>query len=357
MKICIFLSSRNIVPPIKTGGIEQSTYYLIRELIKRGHDVTLYTGKDSTMPGATINEISPYNSENSKINFLNHEMQVDRFYDLSALVNFFAERKDDKFDIIFYSNYIFYEILPFAKMTKKPILIQINYPHDRIYPFLRNRIVNIKNIYYVAVSEYVKKLMPGLSYIKTIYPVLDVNNFDYSFDVGEHLFFIGRICPDKGVHHAIKVAIKLGKKLIIAGRLDEEYKSYYKSDLMPYIDGKKIKYIGEIDFQTKNKIFRKSIATLFTSQWNEPFGIVQIESMAAGTPVISFDRAAAREIIKNGVSGYIVKDGDINAMSDAVAKAERINRKKIREYVEKKFSIKKEVDKFEATCRKIIGKK
>lgn len=354
MKICFFLSSKNILPPAKTGGIEQPAYYLIKELKKRGHEITLYAAKGSSVKGVKVRNISPYDPKKIKLDYVNYENQTTRFYDISALVDFFRLRMDNNFDIIYYCNYIFFEILPFAKATKKPILIQINYPHDKIYPHIKDSILKIKNVNYVAMSNYVKKLMPSLSYAGTVYPVFDMNDFEYSSKKREYLFFIGRICPAKGVHLAIQIALQAGKNLIIAGRLDEEYKDYFNNKIKKYIDNKKIKFIGEIDFKAKNKIYGKAIATLFTSQWNEPFGIVQIESMAAGTPVLSFDQSAAREIIKNGVNGYIVRNGDIDAMAKAVFKADKLDKNKIRKYVENKFSMEKEADKFEKICYKMI---
>lgn len=353
MKIAFFFSLKNIIPAPKTGGIEQPAYYLIKELIKRKHDITLFAAPGSKIKGAEIRNISPFPMK-AKIKYSDIKEKANCFYDLEALTDFFHSGEAEKFDIIFFCNYIFYEILPFVKFTKTPILIQINYPHGEIYPHIKHNLLKYKNVFYTPVSNFIKKLMPELSYQDIIYPVFDIRDFNYSEKKGDYLLFIGRICSDKGVHLAVQAALKADRKLVIAGEIRESNMSYFNENIKPYIDNKRIIYVGEVDFKTKVKIYSKASATLFTSQWAEPFGAVQIESMAVGTPVVAFDNAAASEIIKNGVSGYIVKNGNVDEMAKAAIKSEKLNRRKVRHYVEEKFSIKKEADKFEKICRKII---
>lgn len=356
MKIAFFFSLKNIIPATKTGGIEQPAYYLIKELVKRNHDVTLFAAPGSKIKGVTFRKISPF-PKKIKIKHSDIDEKINSFYDLKELADFFYSGESEKFDVVFFGNYIFYEILPFAKFTKTPILVQINYPHGEVYPYIKDHIFKYKNVFYVPVSEFIKKIMPELVYQDVIYPVFDIKDFPYSENKREYLLYIGRICPDKGTHLAVQVALKANKKMVIAGEIKESNKDYFNKMIKPHIDNKQIIYVGEVDFKTKVKIFGKACATLFTSQWNEPFGAVQIESMATGTPVIAFNNAATKEIIKNGVSGYIVENGNIDKMAKAAVKAEKINRRKIRQYVKEKFSIKKETDKFEKICRKIIKMK
>jgi len=353
MKIAFLCSSRSIIPPQKTGGIEWATYYLVRELARRGHEITLYAAPGSFIKGVKIKKISPFPAF-VKQKYLNLQERVANFYDFSAYADFFSSSENKKFDLIFCTNYLFYEILPFTKQSDVPVISQICYPHGEIYPYIKKYLKRFKNIYYLPGSEFIKKIMPELPYLDPIYPSVDPDDFHFSNNPKDYLLFIGRICSEKGIHLAIEVALKAGKKLIIAGGVSETNLGYFNEVIKPYLDNKKIRYVGEVDLKTRVKLYQGALALLFPIQWNEPCGNVMIESMMCGTPVIAFNRAAVKEVIKNNYSGVIVKDGDVSAMSEAVLVAEKIDRKKIREYAERQFSIKKEADKFEKICRKIL---
>ena len=356
MKIAFFCSSRSIIPPLKTGGIEQPAYYWMRELARRGHEITLYAAPGSKIPGVKIKEISP-SLTSARQKYPNLPEGIVNFYDLTALANFFFSGEDRKFDLIQFNNYIFYEILPFTKWTQTPIIIQINYPYGMIYPHIKKSLKQFKNVHYLPMSNFIKKVMPGLPYLPPLYPVFDFADFPLARKSGEYLLSIGRICPEKGVDLAIRVAKKSGKKLVIAGGIKHAYqKEYFDEKIKPLIDGKKIIYLGEVDFKTKINLYQKALATLFPIQWDEPFGIILLESMACGTPVIAFDRAAVREIIKDKVSGYIVPDGNVEKMARAVKEIGKISRRKVRQYAEDNFSISDWAKKYENIIYPLILK-
>jgi len=296
MKIAFFLSSRNIIPPLKTGGIEQSAYFLIRELTKRGHQITIFSAPGSKVSKAKIKEISPF-SVLTKLKHGNLEERISGFYDSLALSDFFLSGQQENFDLIQFGDYLFYKILPFASLSKIPILVEINYPHEEIYPYIKDTLTKIKNVHYLPVSNFIKSIMPGLDYLETVYPSLDFKKFPLSNQKRKHLLFVGRICPEKGPHVAIKTAQVAKQKLIIAGPVKKTDWPYFSAQIKPHLDNKNIFYVGEVDFKAKIKLFQQAKATLFPTLWSEPFGLVPIESMACGTPVIAFDRATAREII------------------------------------------------------------
>ncbi len=356
MKIAFFLSSRNIVPPPKTGGIEQPAYFLIRELAKRGHQITLFAAPGSKISNVSIKEISPFHVL-TKLKHGNLEERIANFYDLTALADFFTSGQQEKFDLIQFNDYLFYKILPFAKLSKIPVVIQINYPHGEIYPYLKETVSKIENVYYLPMSNFIKKAMPELNYLKPLYPAIDIREFPISNKKREYLLFIGRICPDKGAHLAIAAAQKAKQKLILAGPVKDTDQPYFNTQIKPHLNNKDILYVGEVDFRAKVKLYQQAKATLFPILWDEPFGIVLIESMACGTPAIAFDRAATREIIKNNVSGFIIKNGSVQAMAKAINKVDRLTKPAVRQWVANNFSIEKIAEQYEKICAKILKNK
>ncbi len=353
MKIALFCSSRNRIPSIKTGGTEQPIYYLAKTLAERKHDVTVFAAKGSRIPKVKVKEISPFVTF-AKQKFLNLQERISSFYDLSALADFF-HNEADKYDIIQFNSYIFYEILPFLKLTEKPVIIRINYPHNLIYPYIKDELLKYKNVHYLPISKFIKSAMPDLNYLNPIYPGIDINDFKYSAKHKDYLLFIGRVCHNKGAHLAIEVARKTNNKLIIAGRIDQEDgDKYYKEEVEPYLNDK-IQYIGEVDFKTKVKLYRGAITTLFPILWDEPFGNVPIESMACGTPVIAFDRAAMKESVKDKLSGFLVKN--ISQMIKKVSEIEKIDREKTRKWAIDNFSNEIITDKYIKSYKKLNDKK
>lgn len=353
MKIAFFVSSKNIIRKNSGGGIEYSVYYLIKELVDRGHDITFFSAPGSEINGAHFYEMSSFPTGKTKLNYANLEERVTSFHDLISLSDFFIKEEWKKFDLIHYNNYIFYEILPFLKDVKIPVIVRINYPHQEIYPYIKERLHNFKNVYYLPVSDFIKSAMPDLNYLDTVYPAVDFADFPLSIQQGEYLLFMGRICPQKGTHLAIEVAQKNNLKLVIAGGVHKNHYDYFNKQIKPYIDNKNIIYVGEVDFYTKMQIYGKAMATLFPIKWDEPFGLVMIESMACGTPVIALDRAAVREIIKDGKNGLIVKDPD--TMAEAVKKVLEFDRKMVRKSAQEYLDINIWAKKYENICKKLIN--
>ncbi|MFA6988460.1 MAG: glycosyltransferase, partial [Candidatus Gastranaerophilaceae bacterium] len=310
MKIALFCSSRNIIPPLKTGGTEQPIYYLAKELARREHDVTLFAACGSRVTGVKIREISPF-AVCSQQKFLNIQERIASFYDTNAMADFFRNEADE-FDVIQFNSYLFYEILPFAQFTNTPIVIRINYPHDLMYTYIKKSLLLIskknQNIYFLPISNFIKSIMPNLPYLNPIFPGVDKREFKYSSKSGDYLLFMGRICKNKGAHIAIEIAKRIKQKLLIAGRIDQEDgNEYFKKYIKPNL-GENIFFLGEVDKKEKIKLYQEARATVFPTVGTEAFGSVQIESMMCGTPVVAFDKGASREIIINGKNGFLVKN-------------------------------------------------
>ncbi|MFH0891598.1 MAG: glycosyltransferase [Candidatus Falkowbacteria bacterium] len=355
MKIAFFLSSKNIVSHDRGGGVEYFSYYLTQELARRGHNISVYAAPGSKIPGVNIKTISPFPT-NIDMEYANLQERITSFYDLSALSDFFVSGEWKKFDLVQYNNYIFYEILPFVKLADIPVIIHIHYSHKTIYPSIKDKLLQFKNIRYLPVSDFTKTLMPELPYLDKIYPAIDLCDFPYSENHDGYLLYLSRICPEKGAHLAVKSARQAGKKLVIAGGVSRSHYAYFNTEIKPYIDNKNIIYVGEVDLKTRVKIYQKAAALLFPIQWDETFGLVMAEAQACGTPVIAFDRAASREIINDGVSGFVVPDGDVNAMAAAAGKTDGLDRRKARTWAEENFSIVKWAEKYENICEKLKEK-
>src|SRR3989339_7099 len=352
MKIAFFLSSKNVVSHDRGGGVEYFSYFLTRELARRGHNLTVYAAPGSKIPGVNTREISPFPT-NVDMEYANLQERITSFYDLSALSDFFIGGEWKKFDLVQYNNYIFYEILPFVKLAAIPVIIHVHYSHKTIYPYIKERLSQYKNIHYLPVSDFTKTLMPELPYLDKIYPAIDLNDFPYSENHDGYLLFLSRICPEKGTHLAVKAARQAGERLVIAGGVSRSHYAYFNTEIKPYIDNKNIIYVGEADLRTRIKIYQKAAALLFPIQWDETFGLVMAEAMACGTPVIAFDRAAVREIVKDGVSGFIVPDGSIEAMAEAGKRITQLDRKRVRRWAEDNFSVKIWAEKYEKICEKL----
>ncbi|MCK4525698.1 MAG: glycosyltransferase family 4 protein, partial [Candidatus Andersenbacteria bacterium] len=193
------------------------------------------------------------------------------------------------------------------------------------------------------------------NYTDTIYNGININDFTFNPKPKNYLVWLGRIHYGKGLWNAINAAKISKEKLIIAGNITCETDEKYFQSVKPMIDGKQIKYIGEVDLKGKDDLLKNAKAILFPTIWEEPFGLVMIEAMACGTPVIGFNKGSVAEVIKDGKTGFVVKDD--KKMIKAIKNIDKIDRPKCREHIEKNFTIEKMVDNYEKVYKKIIKNK
>ena len=209
----------------------------------------------------------------------------------------------------------------------------------------------------ISLSYAQRREMPEAKFIGNVYNgTVDFTRYDLGKG-GDYLVWIGRFNPYKGAKEAIEVARKSGYKIILAGKIEPEEQAYFDKYIKVEIDQKKVIYIGEIGLEKKNELLGGAKALLMPISWEEPFGLVMIEAMACGTPVIAFDRGSVREVVLDDKTGFIVKPGDIDGMAMAVKKIDRIERKTCREHVKENFSIEKMVLGYEQIYSKIIKNK
>jgi glycosyltransferase involved in cell wall biosynthesis len=313
------------VPPQLYGGIERIVYMLANEYQNKGHQVTLLAGPGSYCNGTTV-VFGKTSNNPSKLEWYKNVLSVWKY----------LLKHKDEFDLIHNFGRLLY-LIPVLNHPAKKIMSyqrQISPKGIRYVTFLPNQ-----NLIFTACSDNCAATGNVSGMWRTVYNCVDFSQYDFNGDINEAspLMFLGRLDKVKGLHTAITAALKTNNKLIIGGNIpttDDNYQ-YYKTQIEPLFDNEQIVYVGELNDEQKNHYLRQSKALLFPIEWEEPFGIVMVEAMACGTPVIGFKRGAVPEVVDEGITGNIVTD--IDGMINAINNIEKIDRSKCREQAGKRF--------------------
>jgi len=342
MKIAQVSPLYESVPPKYYGGTERIISYLTEELVKRGHDVTLYASGDSV----TEAKLRPMCHRALRLDKHSIDPIADHVY--------LAERvfvEADQYDII--HSHIDYIPYPLYKRMKTPHITTL---HGRLdIPNLNNLYREFDDIPLVSISNYQRLPLSWANWIETVYHGLPNNLYDFQEKPGDYLAFIGRICPEKRADYAIEIAKRAGFPLKIAAKVDKVDREYFETVIKPLLDHPDIEYIGEIGEGEKNQFLGNAMALLFPIDWPEPFGLVMIEAMACGTPIIARLQGAVPEVMEQGVTGYVVKD--IEEAVQAVKEIPKLSRKRCREVFEKHFTVEQMADNYLKVYETVIGKK
>lgn len=321
-----------LVPPRTYGGTELVVHLLTEELVQRGHEVTLFAANGSHTQ-AHFNACSPM-----ALREMEEQIKQDKThctvmaYELSMLESVF--QRADEFDII--HNHIGFQALAFANFVNTPVVSTL---HNTLQPQAVHALYHQNpTLPYISISQYQQHLWPALNYAGTIYHGIQLAKFnpDFEQEGKNYLVFLGRLSPEKGPHHAIRIAKALNMKLILAGKVDRVDKEFFDQELAQWIDNEQIHYIGEVSHTQKVELLRNAAATLCPIEWPEPFGLVMIESMACGTPVFALRNGSVPEVINHGESGYIADS--VEEMIAAVQDAACFNRYQVRKIAEARFS-------------------
>ena len=336
MKVAILSPIAWRTPPRHYGPWERVVSLLTEGLVKENVDVTLYATKDSVTT-AKLRGICerPYEEDKSI------DPKVWECLHISEIME-----QADEFDII-HNNFDFLPI-SYSGLIKTPMVTTIHgFSSPKILPVYKKY---NKKTYYVSISDADRS--PELDYIKTVYHGIDINNFTLKKEEGKYLLFFGRIHQDKGAKEAIEIAKKAGMKLIIAGIIQDE--KYYEEFVKPHL-GDDIEYIGSVGPEKRDEILGNAYALLHPINFNEPFGLSVVESMACGTPVLAFNKGSMPELIQNGVNGFIAKNSE--EMCQLIKDVKNISREGCRKTVEERFSQEKMVKEYIKVYKEILNRK
>lgn len=326
------------VPPATYGGIELVVSRLTDELVRRGHDVTLFASGDSQTL-ARLEAVSP------RALRLDPDIKEGVMYEMIEASQVYQQAAE--FDVI--HSHVGIWALPLASMVSTPTVHTLHgiftRDNSKVYTLHRTQP-------YISISNAQRKL--DLNYVSTVYNGIDIKDYPFTPQPQQppYLAFLGRFSPEKGPQHAIAIAKKTGWHLKMAGKVDIVDKEFFENEIAPLIDGKQIEFLGEVDHAAKVELLSNASITLFPITWNEPFGLVMIESMATGTPVIGINMGSVPEVIAHGKTGFVCQSYE--EMAQMVPAALELNRQTCREYVENNFTVTQMVDAYEAVYEKIF---
>ena len=339
MRIAQLAPLAESVPPKFYGGTERVVAWLVDELVELGHDVTLFASGDSRTRG-NLHPVWPQALRLAR-------QRADPNAVTALLLEAISSRAKD-FDVI--HAHIDWLHLPLLDRLGVPFLTTM---HGRLdLPGLPGVIRNFAKANFVSISDHQRVPLPDANWRGTIQHGLPVDLLRPSYAEGSYLAFLGRLTVEKGPEDAIRIARATGRSLRIAAKIPRAETVYFKERIEPHVDGEKIQLVGEVDEAGKQPFLAQAAALLFPIDWPEPFGLVMIEAMACGTPVIAYRSGSVPEVIEDGVTGFIV-DGEDEAVS-AVGKLARLDRRKVRGRFEERFSARRMAREYESQYRNLI---
>lgn len=343
MKIAQITSVYLSVPPKTHGGTERIVYHLCRQLTRRGHQVELFASGDSKVdcPLRSVLPIASLDDPNSTI-YLEKEFETRNTYNLY--------RQAERFDLI---HAHWPTLAPyFSPFTKTPTLITYAYIEKELHEYYHKR---FPRCFPVCISRAQAKML-GDESIPVVYNGIDVDEIPFNEKPEDFFIIVGRMTPGKGIVDAIRIAKKAGAMLLIIGNVTTHLpwsEEYFSREVKPHIDGGNIRHIERLPYRALMDIMGRAKGFLFPLQWDEPFGMVVVEAMAAGTPALAYRRGSMPELIKDGETGYL--PGNEDEMVSALGQVEKINRRRCREWVQANFSVERMVDRYEELYRNLTA--
>jgi glycosyltransferase involved in cell wall biosynthesis len=331
----VLASIAHSTPPRSYGPWEQVASTLAEGLVARGHDVTLFATADSTTSGRLHATAPAGYEEDATLDAKVHE----------ALHIAAVFERADEFDVI--SNQFDFLPLAFSRLVATPVV-------TTVHGFSSERIVPVYQAYddiahYVSISDSDRH--PRLHYAATIHHGIELDRFTVGAGDGGYLLFLGRIHPDKGTAVAIDVARRSGLPLVIAGVVQDP--AYFEAEVAPHLERDGISYVGPVGPLERDRLLGGATALLHLIDFDEPFGLSVVESLATGTPVIAYSRGSMPELLRDGVTGYLVAHAD--EAVDAVARVDRLDRAACRIDAVNRFSSSRMVADYERLFARVTA--
>ena len=310
------------VPPKTYGGTERIVSYLTEELVRQGHDVTLYASGDSRT-SARLVAACPRSLR------LDDACEDPLAHHVLMLEQVFAEA--DRYDIIhFHVDYLHF---PLSRRVHAPNVTTL---HGRLdLPDLAPLYARFDDVPLVSISDAQRQPLPNVQWLATIHHGLPIELHAFHPEPGSYLAFLGRMSPEKRVDRAIEIAARAGMEIRIAAKVDPKDREYFQDWIVPLLGRPGVEFVGEIGEDQKDDFLGDALALLFPIDWPEPFGLAMIESMACGTPVIAYRCGSVPEVVDEGETGFIVDS--LDGAVEAVHRIPLISRARVREVFERRF--------------------
>ncbi len=342
MKIAQISSVYLPIPPKSHGGTEWIVYDLCQHLTRRGHQVELFASGDSSV-SCPVHSVLPVASQDDPDStfYLEKEYETRNTFDLY--------RQAERFDVI---HAHWPTLAPyFSVWTKTPTVITYAYIERELHDYYRQHFPQCRP---VCVSKAQTRML-GDESLPVVYNGVDVDKIPFRDSPEDFFIIAGRMTPGKGIAEAIQIARKAGVRLVIVGHVTSHLpwsRDYFLEKVKPHVDGDRIRHIERLPHSELVELMGRARGFLFPLQWDEPFGLVVAEAMAAGTPVLAYARGAMPELIEEGETGCLPRDEE--EMTAALDFVEKIDRRRCRNWVEERFSVQRMVEGYEKVYQEAI---
>jgi glycosyltransferase involved in cell wall biosynthesis len=324
------------IPPPKSGSVQEMTSLLTEGLVESGLDVTLFgTGDSKTR--AKLHATFPHGYWHDE------DMWPWELYEMLNLAA--AIERAHNFDVIHYEAAYYPMSLAFTRLSPTPIVQTLHHSPTEAELRLWSHYPEAR---YIAISNEQARILSGFNIVGTVLHGIDTARFTFRQTPEDYLLFLGRFTEGKGPVQAIEVARRAGLRLILAAAEEP----YYHENVAPLVDGTRVVYFGEADFDAKVRLYGGARALLYPIQSREPFGLVLAEAMACGTPVAALDRGAVREVVDDGVTGYVFDD--LDQMVNGLPRVFSLDRGRVHQRAVERFGVARMVREYVAVYHKIV---
>jgi len=311
------------IPPEGYGGIERVLALLVDELVREGHEVTLFAAGPCRTMARQVSSLQEAPTEH----------MGETLFDAYHVGQAYREIAAGDYDVV--HDHAGFLGPAFAALIPQPVV------HTLHGPFTRETRMFYKafkdDCYYVAISQRQIECGPDLNYLGVVPNAVDIDEHSYGGEKDDYLVYVSRICEDKGVEQAVLLAKEKGWRILLAGKIDPgRDQEYFDSRIRPHLDGERVVYLGEVSSQEKVRALQRARAFLFPIQWEEPFGLVMVEAMACGTPVLATRWGAVPEVVEHGVTGFLAETPE--GLLEYLDRVDEIDPLACRKEAEERFS-------------------